>query len=61
MGFEIGLLEDRIQADFTVYSSLQKDQILSVPTPSSTGYSFRYINAGEVKILVLKQVYKFTY
>jgi TonB-linked SusC/RagA family outer membrane protein len=49
IGFEIGLLEDRIQADFTVYNSLQKDQILAVPTPSSSGYTFRYINAGEVK------------
>ncbi len=49
IGFELGLLEDRIQADFTVYSSLQKDQILRVPTPSSSGYTFRYINAGEVR------------
>jgi len=49
IGFEIGLLEDRIQADFTVYSNLQKDQILAVPTPSSTGFTSRIINAGEVR------------
>lgn len=48
-GFEVGLLEDRIQADFTVYTSLTKDQILRVPAPSSSGYTFRYINAGEVR------------
>nr|MBP6316110.1 SusC/RagA family TonB-linked outer membrane protein [Chitinophagaceae bacterium] len=49
IGFEIGLLEDRIQADFTVYSSIQKDQILAVPAPASSGFTSRIINAGEVK------------
>lgn len=49
IGFEVGLLQDRIQADFTVYTSLQKDQILAVPTPSSSGFTSRIINAGEVR------------
>jgi len=49
IGVELGFLQDRINFDFTVYSNLTKDEILYVPTPSSTGFSSRVINAGNVK------------
>jgi TonB-linked SusC/RagA family outer membrane protein len=46
IGVEMSFLQDRVGFDFTVYSSRMKDQILNVPTPSSSGYTSRYINAG---------------
>ncbi len=49
IGIEVGFLEDRINADLTVYSNKTKDQILSVPTPSSSGFTSRVINAGTIK------------
>jgi TonB-linked SusC/RagA family outer membrane protein len=49
IGIELAFLQDRISADFTVYSNTTKDQILSVPTPSSTGFTSRVINAGTIK------------
>jgi hypothetical protein len=59
IGFEIGLLEDRIQADFTVYSSIQKDQILQflhlLPQDSQAELSM-LVNE---KFRALKQDYRY--
>jgi len=49
IGIDLAFFEDRISFDFTVYSNKTKDQILAVPTPSSTGFSSRVINAGTIK------------
>lgn len=48
IGVDLAFFEDRISLDFTIYSNKTKDQIISVPTPSSTGFSSRVINAGTV-------------
>ncbi len=49
LGIDLAFFDDRITMDFTVYSNKTKDQILAVPTPSSTGFTSRVINAGTVK------------
>ncbi|HNB80763.1 MAG TPA: SusC/RagA family TonB-linked outer membrane protein [Chitinophagaceae bacterium] len=49
IGIDLSLFEDRLSWDFTVYSNKTKDQILAVPTPSSSGYTSRIINAGTIK------------
>jgi len=47
-GFDLRMLRNRIGVDFTYYTSKTTDQILSVSTPQSTGYTNKYINAGEI-------------
>jgi TonB-linked SusC/RagA family outer membrane protein len=51
--FEIGtnlhFFSDRITLDLTYYHSRNKNQILSVPIASSTGFTARNINAGELE------------
>lgn len=49
IGIDLGFMEDRITMDFTVYSNKTKDQILEVPTPPSSGFSSRVINAGTIR------------
>jgi len=49
IGIDLAFLEDRITMDFTVYSNRTKDQIVAVPTPSSTGFTSRIINAGTIR------------
>ncbi|MCF2444643.1 SusC/RagA family TonB-linked outer membrane protein [Dyadobacter sp. CY345] len=48
-GLETAFLDDRLGADITYYRSSTIDQILPVSTSLSTGYSFQYVNAGEVE------------
>jgi TonB-linked SusC/RagA family outer membrane protein len=49
VGVELGLLKNRITADFSYYANSSKNQILSIPIPSSTGYGFSVVNAGEIQ------------
>lgn len=48
-GVEMQFLKNRIGLDFTYYNTKTKDQILPAPVSRSTGYSAKYINAGEVE------------
>lgn len=48
IGVDLAFAQDRISMDFTIYSNKTKDQILAVPTPSSTGFTSRIINAGTI-------------
>ena len=52
-GWETGLgfkmLHNRLGIDATYYATSTKNQILTLPTDISTGYSSRVINAGEVQ------------
>lgn len=45
-GLNLGLFNDRIEVDFTVYYKYSFDQILSLPTPASSGSSNIMINEG---------------
>jgi len=48
-GTTIGLLEDKINIDFTYYYISSFDQILDAPLPSSSGASNIRINTGELE------------
>lgn len=49
IGTELGFLKNRLTADFSYYKNDSKNQILSIPIPASTGYSYSVVNAGEVQ------------
>ncbi|MFI5312273.1 MAG: SusC/RagA family TonB-linked outer membrane protein, partial [Gemmatimonadales bacterium] len=50
LGFEAGLWKDRLGIDFTVYSDVSHDAILSKGVAPSTGFgaSSQFINAGQI-------------
>ena len=48
VGAELGFLNDRVTLDGQYYNISTTDQILSVPLPRSTGFSFLRTNAGEI-------------
>jgi len=47
-GFDLGVLQDRAELEFTVYDKRTFDLVLGVPQPSSTGFSSRLENVGEL-------------
>jgi TonB-linked SusC/RagA family outer membrane protein len=49
VGTELQFFDGRIGVDFTYYNNETRDQIISVPTPLSTGFDFARQNAGTVK------------
>ncbi|HAH25226.1 MAG TPA: SusC/RagA family TonB-linked outer membrane protein [Prolixibacteraceae bacterium] len=48
-GLEMKFLEDRVGFDLALYKTNSKDQIMPVGLSQTTGYSFRYVNAGEIE------------
>ncbi|KAA6433967.1 SusC/RagA family TonB-linked outer membrane protein [Dyadobacter flavalbus] len=48
-GLETAFLDDRLGLNVTYYRSSTLDQILPVSTTAATGYSFIYVNSGEVQ------------
>jgi TonB-linked SusC/RagA family outer membrane protein len=50
VGFEAGLLDDRLAADFTFYHAKTRDAILQKSLAPSTGFpGLQFINAGAIK------------
>lgn len=49
IGMDLGFYDDRISFDVTLYRNLTRDQIIAVPTAPSSGYTSRFINAGEIE------------
>jgi len=49
VGTDLRWLDNRIALDFTWFSQLSKDLLLSVPVSNTTGYNAMYMNAGEMK------------
>ena len=49
IGTDIRLFNNRIGLDFTYYDIRSKNQIIELPLTSSTSYSSRMINAGEIQ------------
>ena len=47
-GIEIGLFDNRIHADVTYYQKITTDQILSVPTDNTIGFTSFQLNAGRI-------------
>lgn len=48
-GFEIGLINNKITVNFNYYNSSSINQLLQVSVPVATGFSSRYINAGNIR------------
>ncbi|MBN9381193.1 MAG: SusC/RagA family TonB-linked outer membrane protein [Chitinophagaceae bacterium] len=49
LGLEVSAFKNRLHFEGTVYRSDNKNQVLGINTPSSSGYSSRKINAGLVR------------
>lgn len=49
LGLDLGLFQNRLRFEGTVYQSDNKNQVLGINTPISSGYSTRQINAGLVR------------
>jgi hypothetical protein len=49
IGVDLGMYNNRLRFSGTVYRSDNKNQILGINTPSSSGYTSRQINAGMVR------------
>jgi outer membrane receptor protein involved in Fe transport len=49
IGTELGFFNNRFSVDFSYYKNNSKNQILSIPIPTSTGYGFSVVNAGEIQ------------
>lgn len=49
IGTDLGFFANRLTVDFSYYANKSRNQILSIPIPSSTGYGFSVVNAGEIR------------
>lgn len=50
VGFDASAFKQRIGLEFTYYSKLTQDALITVPAPPSTGYTGNYLtNIGEIK------------
>lgn len=49
IGLEMKFLKNRVGLDFTYYSQISKNQIMSMASSWSSGYTYRLINAGEIE------------
>ena len=49
IGTDLGFINNRLLFNFTYYYSLAKNQIMSVPIPTSTSYSSKVLNSGELQ------------
>lgn len=47
-GFDLRFLDDRLGLDVTYYNQTTENQILSLPTPVSSGYRSQIVNGGKV-------------
>ena len=48
LGLEYRMLKNRLGIDFTYYNTKTHNQILSIGTAASSGYTARMVNAGEI-------------
>ncbi|MEQ9441329.1 MAG: TonB-dependent receptor [Cyclobacteriaceae bacterium] len=48
IGFDLGLLDNRVYASFDYYTKRNTDLLLNIPVPSATGFTTALTNIGEV-------------
>jgi TonB-linked SusC/RagA family outer membrane protein len=48
IGADMAFLREKINASITYYRSYSSDLIAAVPLPASSGYSYNYVNVGDV-------------
>ncbi len=49
LGLEMKFFQGRLGLDVTYYNQLSKDQIIGLASSSTSGYSYRLVNAGEIQ------------
>ena len=49
LGFDVRFFKNRLGLDFTWYKSNTFNQLLSIPLPAASGYTSKFINAGNVQ------------
>jgi TonB-linked SusC/RagA family outer membrane protein len=49
LGVDLAFLNNRISTDVTLYKTNSKNQLVNVATPPASGYSSKFINAGDVQ------------
>jgi len=49
IGVELGFLKDRLTVDFSYYANKSTDQIFPLTLPSSSGFTSKLVNEGEIK------------
>ena len=49
VGTELRFFGNRVGLDLTYYNTVSRNQILSVPIDETSGYTSRYLNAGEIR------------
>jgi outer membrane receptor protein involved in Fe transport len=49
VGTELSFFDNRLTVDFSYYENKSKNQILNIPIPVVTGFSFKSINAGSIQ------------
>lgn len=49
LGLEMKFFNGRLGLDFTYYNQISKDQIIGLASTTTSGYSYRLINAGEIE------------
>ncbi len=47
-GLDMKFLDNRLGFDFTYYHSTTRNQIMRIPQAASSGYNWKFINAGEI-------------
>ncbi len=47
-GLDLNLFNNRVRMEATYYSMVNKNQIFAIPTAASSGYTSKWINAGEI-------------
>ena len=48
-GLEMAMFKKRVGFDFAYYNNRTVDQIMPVAVSAATGFSYKYVNAGEIK------------
>jgi hypothetical protein len=48
VGIDLGILKDRVNIEFNVYSKYTTDNLLQLPVAAITGFTSYYANAGEI-------------
>lgn len=48
-GFDVSMLDNRFEMDFTYYKTNNTNQYFKMSVPSATGYSNYYFNAGDIQ------------
>lgn len=48
-GLDLSVFENRVWLDLTYYHTNASNQLIRIPTSSATGYSYKYVNTGNIE------------